>query len=170
MPNLPATPGTLSRTLNVQELFNTTSKPSVIANLANSFAIDKLVAAEKTPAKSRATIEPDISDLVLTPALLKQNGTSSTMRTTGDDQRATSPPMLSSQPQEQLYRPTPTQFNHSTNEFTSPFQATRPFGQQPSILTMEQLKQTLIHLLQNDADFLHTIHSAYKQSVQSKFY
>lgn len=141
----------------------------MIANLTNSFVIDKLV-ADKTPAKSRAVIEPDAGDLVLTPALLKQNGTSSAAKSIGDDQRATSPPILSSQPQEQLYRPTPTQFNHSTNEFTSPFQATRPFGQQPGTLTMEQLKQTLIHLLQNDADFLHTIHSAYKQSVQSKFY
>ena len=163
LPILPATPGTLSRTLNVQELFNSTSKPSVIANLANSFA-DK-AAVDKTPIKSKALIEND-ADLVLTPALLKQNGTKSI----SDDSRALSPPILSSQPQEQLYRPTPTQFNHSTNEFTSPFQATRSFSQQPSILTMEQLKQTLIHLLQNDADFLHTIHSAYKQNVQSKFH
>ena len=165
MPNLPATPGTLSRTLNVQELFNSTAKPSIIANLTNSFA-EKLV-ADKTPVKSKAAIEND-ADLVLTPALLKQNG--STGKSISEDPRALSPPILSSQPQEQLYRPTPTQFNHSTNEFSSPFQATRPFGQQPNTLTMEQLKQTLIYLLQNDADFLHNIHSTYKQSVQSKFY
>lgn len=165
LPNLPATPGTLSRTLNVQELFNSTSKPSVIANLTNSFA--SKLAADITPIKSKAPIESD-ADLVLTPALLKQNG--STAKSIGEDPRALSPPILSSQPQEQLYRPTPTQFNHSTNEFSSPFQATRPFGQQPNTLTMEQLKQTLIYLLQNDADFLHSIHSTYKQSVQSKFY
>ena len=137
----------------------------MIANLANSFA-DRL-AADKTPIKSRTTIESD-ADLVLTPALLKQNG--STAKSISDDPRAPSPPVLSSQPQEQLYRPTPTQLNHSTNEFTSPFQATRPFSQQPTTLTMEQLKQTLIQLLQNDADFLHTIHSTYHQKVQSNFY
>jgi len=35
-------------------------------------------------------------------------------------------------------------------------------------LTMEQLKQTLIYLLQNDADFLHSIHNAYTASVNRK--
>jgi hypothetical protein len=30
---------------------------------------------------------------------------------------------------------------------------------------MEQLKRTLIHLLENDADFLHSIHSAYVRGV-----
>ncbi len=35
-------------------------------------------------------------------------------------------------------------------------------------LTMEQLKQTLIHLLQTDADFLHSIHNAYIAAVNRK--
>lgn len=35
-------------------------------------------------------------------------------------------------------------------------------------LTMEQLKQTLVHLLQNDADFLHTIHTAYLSNIQTR--
>ena len=111
------------------------------------------------------------SDLVLTPALLKQNGNSTATKSIIDE-RPLSPPILSSQPQEQLYRPTPTQFN-STNEFVSPFQTTAArssAANQTNALTMEQLKQSLIYLLQNDADFLHTIHTAYKQNVQSKFY
>lgn len=40
----------------------------------------------------------------------------------------------------------------------------KPAGQ-PNHLTMEQLKQTLVHLLQNDADFLHSIHSAYVNAI-----
>lgn len=36
----------------------------------------------------------------------------------------------------------------------------------PLYLTMEQLKKTLIYLLQNDADFLHTIHTAYVGAIK----
>lgn len=36
----------------------------------------------------------------------------------------------------------------------------------PLHLTMEQLKQTLVYLLQNDADFLHTIHTAYVSQIK----
>jgi len=166
LPNPPSTPGMLSRTLDLQELFNSSSKPSVVNNLSNSFI-------EKTPIKPRLDSfnEQNAGDLVLTPALLKQNGTSS--------DRQLSPPILSSQqPSDQLYRPTPTtQFSTNDHQFISPFQTNRPtsLSQQqtpnvPNILTMEQLKQTMIYLLQNDADFLHTIHTTYKQNVQSKFY
>ncbi|KAF7495711.1 mRNA-decapping enzyme 1A [Sarcoptes scabiei] len=33
-------------------------------------------------------------------------------------------------------------------------------------LSMEQLKKTLIHLLKNDADFLHAIHTAYVENIR----
>lgn len=36
----------------------------------------------------------------------------------------------------------------------------------PAYLTMEQLKQSLIYLLQNDADFLHIIHSTYVSMIK----
>lgn len=35
-------------------------------------------------------------------------------------------------------------------------------------LTMEQLKQTMIYLLQNDADFLHAIHTAYSKQFSNQ--
>lgn len=169
LPVLPSTPGTLTRTLDLQELFNSTTKPSVITNLSQSF-MDKSSSEIKTPIKTRVDSfnEQIATDLVLTPAFLKQNGNS-----TNGDQRQSSPPILSSQqpePLNSLYRPTPTtnQFN-STNDFISSFQARPTSINQTNLLTMEQLKQTLIHLLQNDADFLHSIHTAYTE-VQNKFY
>jgi len=36
----------------------------------------------------------------------------------------------------------------------------------PMYLTMEQLKKSLIYLLQNDADFLHSIHTAYVSAIK----
>lgn len=174
MPNLPATPSTQSRTVNVQELFNTTTitpaKPSIATNLANSF-LDKLVDENKIMADDRTPIKPRIDsisqaegELVLTPALLKLNGKP-------NNERQLSPPILSSTVNpEQIYRPTPTQFN--TTEYVSPFQGkqTPALNQQPNLLTMEQLKQTLIYLLQNDADFLHKIHTTFSQSIQNRYY
>jgi hypothetical protein len=44
-------------------------------------------------------------------------------------------------------------------------QAPREGQAPPQSLTMQQLKTTLINLLKNDADFLHTIHSAYIESL-----
>lgn len=174
IPNLPATPGTQARSVNLQELFNTTTtsgKPSVATNLTSSF-LDKLVdenrivADDRTPFKPRIdSINRDESELVLTPALLKLNGKP-------NNERQLSPPILSSTTvnPEQIYRPTPTtQFNNT--EYVSPFHAkSTPALNAPNTLTMEQLKKTLIHLLQNDADFLHTIHTAYSQNVQNRFY
>ena len=52
------------------------------------------------------------------------------------------------------------------NQTYLPLMVSKDNSKGPSPLTMEQLKQTLIHLLQSDADFLHSIHSAYIQAIK----
>ncbi|KAH9404079.1 PREDICTED: mRNA-decapping enzyme-like protein [Rhagoletis zephyria] len=39
-------------------------------------------------------------------------------------------------------------------------------SEHPLYLSMEQLKKTLVYLLQNDADFLHTIHTTYVDAIK----
>lgn len=184
IPNLPATPSTLPRSLNLQELFNssTVTKPNVVSNLTNSFMekfADNRSANEgdKTPLKTKIDSIKDDGDFVLTPAILKSNGIVNS-KMIGLEERQLSPPILSSSINpEQIYRPTPTQLNSNT-EYLSPFQTKSTFAsnEPPNPLTMEQLKQTLIgyhqhliYLLQNDADFLHTIHTSYTEKTQKRF-
>lgn len=47
---------------------------------------------------------------------------------------------------------------------TSP--SVKPITENPLYLSMEQLKKTMIFLLKNDADFLHTIHTAYVENIK----
>lgn len=43
-----------------------------------------------------------------------------------------------------------------------------PSNLQVTPMTMEQLKQTMVYLLQNDADFLHAIHTAYSKQFSNQ--
>lgn len=93
-----------------------------------------------------------------------------------------SPPTLTNQPRNQtthssqldgfsISRPTPD--GHRAHEgsgrrksVTDTGSLGPQAGQPATPLSMQQLKTTLIQLLKNDADFLHTIHSAYLDTYQ----
>lgn len=84
-----------------------------------------------------------------------------------------SPPILVSKPQTDL-RPTPTQV--STVAFgkqmylptvETGFKPNNPPAPEPNQISREQLKQSLVYLIQNDADFLHSIYEAYTNSLRS---
>jgi hypothetical protein len=69
-------------------------------------------------------------------------------------------PIIFAPPQQPVL--TTTAFGHNYK----PIVQSADRSQTVQTLTMEQLKQTLIHLLQTDADFLHSIHNAYIAAVK----
>lgn len=94
---------------------------------------------------------------VITPAMLTDHNSKSKTNTT-----ETLNTLLLNQKTTQSPIPfTPIATNYLSNSVSE------KSGGIPS-LTMEQLKQTLVHLLQNDADFLHSIHNAYIASINRK--
>ena len=138
-----------SRSVNLQDLFNGASQEHQ--------------QREKSPVKQSA------EELVLTPAMLKNlkpgkvglEENTESERSVNDLEcpaivgpivRQPSPPVLSTQllsgVTSKLYKPDAYK------------------QQQQPVLSMEQLKQTLVYLLQNDADFLHHIHSTYVSVLQ----
>lgn len=79
------------------------------------------------------------------------------------DTSSTSPPALTNKSQSgQSIRPMP-DGHHYDQGLGSNSVASGP-PERP--LSMQQLKTTLVQLLKNDADFLHTIHSAYLETYQ----
>lgn len=62
-----------------------------------------------------------------------------------------------------LERLPPNSFDSSLHE---PRSIQQNDGDKPMYLSMEQLKKTLIYLLQNNADFLHMIHTAYVSEIR----
>ncbi|RWS05640.1 mRNA-decapping enzyme 1A-like protein [Dinothrombium tinctorium] len=143
------------KSVDIQDLFATAS--IVQASKPNPLLLPNHVT--KTPHDSGShnidqnkTNQSISLDDVLTPELLaKQKPKTVEINNTNPvvnlNTPQRSPPIIVSQQPTALFRPTPTNMSAS--------------AQHNLPLTMEQLKQSLIYLLQNDADFLHVIHSTY---------
>ncbi|XP_054161488.1 mRNA-decapping enzyme 1A-like [Oppia nitens] len=99
----------------------------------------------------------DLDDDVITPAML----TNQSSKTNAKEIGVQSSTVLN-QPQTMALN-----VNTSYNQNFLPQLMVNKDKVPPSgVLSMEQLKQTLVYLLQNDADFLHSIHTAYVNGVQ----
>jgi hypothetical protein len=125
------------RSVKLEDLFNGASSKDV---------------REKNPIKQS-------DEMVLTPAMLKNTNVKlsndsveykgqQSLSNNSNNTPQLSPPLLSS---------------HLIDSVSS--KLLKPDAHKQPVLSMEQLKQTLVHLLQNNADFLHCIHSAYLNGV-----
>lgn len=131
----PMTPG--SRSVNLQELFNG--------------------AAATTSGQPDAHGEPKpLEEMMLTPAMFKNLKPG---RAGEEELSAPCAPIKAEPPMRQASPPLLSQqLLHSSKLF-------KPDACKQAALSMEQLKQTLVYLLQTDADFLHHIHSTYVNSL-----
>jgi hypothetical protein len=151
------------RTLQVKDLFE-----SQMASL--SIAPKPVIPQES----SQQNLDDCILNDVITPAMLTDQSSTRPKPNTSEPlnpiiqtQKISHSPIIFTQPQQQPILNTsyginypPVMPNMSNTDRCGTVQS----------LTMEQLKQTMIHLLQTDADFLHSIHNAYIASVNRKWY
>lgn len=151
-------------------LFIITGKPGNKSSAANRPSTGRLVKLEdlfnevssnnvrdQTPSKVK-------EDMVLTPAMLKNpNGSVKLTNESSEFKAPQQQPSVNSNSNHTPQLSPPLLSSHLMDSMSSKLH--KPDAHKQPILSMEQLKQTLVHLLQNNADFLHCIHSAYLNGV-----
>ena len=136
-----------SHTMSAQSVSQLPVIPSEAQNLEDSFLNDVITPAMLTSQTRVITVKPPDADSI---NILPHPQS----------------PMTAMSTCAQIQTSAPIPVNHVyTHNFNLPVASKDKSLGQANHLTMEQLKQTLVHLLQNDADFLHSIHSAYVNGI-----